>query len=794
MHSLLVLRCTFGYNEVTMATLQTSSSATQVRTQAKESLARLMATENLTIVHQPSAPTAYFNTKTRTLTLPVFKQMSGTMYDLLVSHEVGHALYTPSEEAVVIAAMDKIDATNHAVVHDYLNVVEDARIERLMRGEFPGLARTFAKGYGEMLDGNFFGKDIASKIDTLPLIDRLNIHYKPGLYGYMQVAFTDEEQCFVDMMGKTKSFDDVVDVACEIYDFVTQPKNNPQQQPPQTGKGNPQKDCNDGESDDQSDEGKDEGKGEGQTEGGSQVKGDKGEKQDDIATPTMESENGENEMEQSGNGDQSKDESKDQSKTVGDSQKGGSSTPKQPAPMSETMNASKDEISKMRDMSAVAPVNMKVPTLNLDAIIVDYKRISKDLNDCRIRHSASANTVKLYDKFAASNKEYVNTLVREFERKMSADESRRTFVSRSGSLDMSRIHSYKFSDDLFLKTTNVTSGKNHGMVMFIDWSGSMSRTLEKTVHQLMNLIAFCNALRIPFEVYAFSSYTSIVLAEKQGTTNNGSNMHAYYSEQAQLKAALCKEYTIDVEPLKDGSGTISTCKTGEFLNMANFSLLNLCSSRMSKKEMRDGLINLIYLGKNHGSGNVPSYMWLGGTPLDEAVIAAMQIVPAFRAASKTQIVNTIFLTDGSGCSNPMGQSSSPVILRTASGHTYRWDCNVQDGTSFLRSVLRSESKSSVTGFFLTENANHAVYGFTMTSAERNIAQKSMTENHHMIITDKLLGYDNFFVIDSTVKGSTNKDTFGGTLEQSFMKGASEKKSTRAILTKFTDCIAKDFVY
>jgi hypothetical protein len=39
---------------------------------------------------------------------------------------------------------------------------------------------------------------------------------------------------------------------------------------------------------------------------------------------------------------------------------------------------------------------------------------------------------------------------------------------------------------------------------------------------------------------------------------------------------------------------------------------------------------------------------LGGTPLNEAVLAAMEIVPAFQKSYKLQVVNTVFLTDGEG--------------------------------------------------------------------------------------------------------------------------------------------------
>jgi hypothetical protein len=58
---------------------------------SKSILARLMAQEDLTVVHNRVA-TASFDTKARVLTLPIWTDMNGDLYDLLCGHEVGHAL------------------------------------------------------------------------------------------------------------------------------------------------------------------------------------------------------------------------------------------------------------------------------------------------------------------------------------------------------------------------------------------------------------------------------------------------------------------------------------------------------------------------------------------------------------------------------------------------------------------------------------------------------------------------------------------------------------------------------
>ena len=59
----------------------------------KSQLAKLLATEDLVVEHK-KVETAEFNVHTRVLTLPLWDRASNNVYDMLVGHEVGHALYT----------------------------------------------------------------------------------------------------------------------------------------------------------------------------------------------------------------------------------------------------------------------------------------------------------------------------------------------------------------------------------------------------------------------------------------------------------------------------------------------------------------------------------------------------------------------------------------------------------------------------------------------------------------------------------------------------------------------------
>ena len=60
----------------------------------KSTIAKLLSEEDINVV-QKQATTASFDVKNRELVLPIWKDdMSDNIADLLVCHEIGHALYT----------------------------------------------------------------------------------------------------------------------------------------------------------------------------------------------------------------------------------------------------------------------------------------------------------------------------------------------------------------------------------------------------------------------------------------------------------------------------------------------------------------------------------------------------------------------------------------------------------------------------------------------------------------------------------------------------------------------------
>ena len=205
----------------------------KVNIEAKNLLAKLLASENIWIQHR-RVETASFDMVKRILTFPMWKEMSDSVYTMLAGHEVSHALYSfdtvngKRVNVVISIYAKRIDSNpdNLERAASYWNIVEDARIERLIKEPYPGLKGIFAEAYKELVDNDIFGVK-NQVIETLPLIDRINVHFKAG--HLFQLSFTDEEAALVSKVASTITMDDVVTVSKEIYEWS---KKNELQPPP----------------------------------------------------------------------------------------------------------------------------------------------------------------------------------------------------------------------------------------------------------------------------------------------------------------------------------------------------------------------------------------------------------------------------------------------------------------------------------------------------------------------------------------------------------------------------------
>ncbi len=413
-----------------------------IRHEIKSQLARLLATEDLVVEHK-KVSTACFNVHTRVLTLPLWEKASGLVYDLLVGHEVGHALFTPDEDWTETAK----------VPQQFVNVVEDARIEKLMKRKYAGLAKTFFNGYKELNEEDFFQLG-DEDISTFNLADRANLYFKIG--NFITLDFKPEEQEIINLISACESFADSLIAAEELYKYCKKEKEQQQKV---------------------SDFDSHEMKGNSQSPQGESV------------------ETNDSSSEKEGEGNNSSD-----NESYGGTAKGDetpvNSSEIQDEPEVRTAESLEDKIRDLVDNNSYENVYIEVPQVNLDTIIGKNSEVHKDIDDSFSHQQKIHNDhakdkgyqpVNLYKesdidfkKFKSSAQKEVNYLVKEFECRKAADQYARASTARTGILDTSRLHTYKYNEDLFKKVSVIPDGKNHGLVFVLDWSGSMCDVMLDT--------------------------------------------------------------------------------------------------------------------------------------------------------------------------------------------------------------------------------------------------------------------------------------------------------------------------
>jgi hypothetical protein len=558
----------------------------------KGNLARLLATENLIVEHR-KVPTASFDVDRRILTLPNWDRASSVVYDMLVGHEVGHALFTPCE--------DWTEA--HKCPKDFINVIEDARIEKLMKRKYPGLRKSFAGGYKELNDKDFFGIG-GEDLNTFSLIDRINLHFKIGASAML--PFAEDEKIFVTRTENAETFTEVCEIAVDVYNFSKQEKVQ-EQAPPEM---QPQQ----------------------STQGGGGMTQDGGDFENDNGNANKE----ENANEGAPVGNQSKPQGGGD--TAGDlgGEEGGEES-------SKTQDAFDNAAEKLTDRHATNPVYIEIPAaVNLPEFVADWTEVHDWIDEQREVFLAGGDSIDRsdrYDEVDAAYREFrktsqkeVNYLVKEFECRKSADAYARAGQSKTGVLDTAKLHTYKYNEDLFKKVTILPDGKNHGLIFILDWSGSMQKELIATVKQLLNLTAFCKKVQIPFEVYAFTNEYYAVRRAQQGKDEYISN-EEYFGYRG--------------------------CKEGEiYLHDGMFHLMNFVSSRSNGKDYERMCLNLFreaYAYKYYVAYPTTAGVGLSGTPLNESVVMLNYLIPEFKKQNDLQKVNVCILTDGESCQASYGR-------------------------------------------------------------------------------------------------------------------------------------------
>ena len=734
----------------------------------KELLAKLLATENITVV-QKNVETASFDVKKRVLTMPVWNDdiMTEDTEDHLTGHEVGHALYTPADEWMEMAE----DATDG--LRSFVNVVEDARIERMIQVRYPGLRRSFIRSYNNMLKNGFFGKS-KDAVNDCSLIDRLNIHFKCGAAA--EVEFSRDELKWVEEISSAETFAEVVDIANRLYEAAKEELENAKMNsfPSATNFG-----------DDEPEYGEDYTDGEDEGEDGDSSLMDDNEPSDEDGDSSAESTDGD--------GDEDGEDGEEDETFFGD----GTDLPEEPiSETDEKLNRSiKEEYSDSTDsLIANAVLDTKYPA---DKIVSPKEIIA--LYDDKYYHSTVEVGAKVFKTFKANNRATINYMVKEFEMKKRASEYSRTTLAKTGVIDPVKMNNYRYSDDIFRKMEVIPEGKNHGLLMYLDWSGSMCRDLLATTEQLMNIVMFCKQVQIPFRVFAFTDHWA---------KDRSQSVESIISMQAGTNLLELFNQNMNRNDFNKMCNIVMGTAGYYFWRYTDYS---------SKYENKYASV---LSDPPKGMLDIPSQMNLGGTPLESCIIGGVPIYRKFKSDNRLDIVTTIFLSDGEshhyqfftedGIYTDFGNGNSYLSRKqgykriTVTDPTTRKSIRVpkmdyhRQATDFLLTMYREFTDSNVIGFRIVPyNKKH--FRSELYTYQSKFGQ--LEELHTQLKKDKFItipgsGYTEFFGI----AGGKNLETANtmmqvsetakkGAITTAFKKANGNRKTTRVMLNKFIDLVA-----
>ena len=755
----------------------------------KSGLAKLMATENLTVQHSKVA-TAMFDPKNRVLICPIWSEMSGDLYDLLMGHEVGHAIDTPAEGW-------------HGAVHNrgrnykgFLNVVEDARIEKRQKRRYPGLRKSFVAGFDELMKRDFFGLK-GRDVNSFPFIDRLNIFSKSGYT--LPILFNKTEQDFIVRVQECETFEDVLKLTEEIWDY-SKDEQNQIELPQDMFQFDPYGDG------DEYEIGSGDGDSEVDTEGNvsskTKGKGKDGDEQSD------------GEKSQGSSNKKSDEESDDEGGDIINRKKESKGTTAHNEPRCET-----DENFRQNERSLIAKnareyVYVNIPKPDMKRIITPAKRTQEIWTEELSRQKADYEKIatNLYNDFRKKNDRFVSLLAKEFEMRKAADKFSKAKTSETGDLDISRIFKYQIDDNIFKRVMRVPKGKSHGLVLLIDKSGSMSENLAASYEQILVLAMFCRKVNIPFTAYGFGNAENV---RAMDYPNDG-----IYDEYGDLK----RKY----------HGTSShgcfTEKTSELLVSTVF-LREMINSKMSNAEFSRSMKNILcladswsgrYSGGRHFSRTVSEC--LSATPLTEALIASQTLINEFRQQNNLDIVNLCVVHDGDA-------DETHRYVNTNGGQSYFrpnihnvFICDPKnklqipvktDGDGVRAAIgdwLMKTTGANIIGFYLAPDNhmrgaikrrlfNEEIDKFRKQNAYGGEYSDAITKYGKILRKEKFLesknpGYKSFFILAGGDDLDIGDDSFdkpdvisANTLTKAFGKYTKARQVNRVLVSRFIGLIA-----
>lgn len=644
------------------------------RDAVQHTVARLMAGENILIEHDPKMATACFDIKTRKMIIPMW-DMSNDLYNMVISHEISHAINTN------LSLIEKYILKQSQEYMHVFNVFEDLRIEKLIKKKYPGLNGPYKRAYQELLDKKLLGYDQQKDLNEYGLIDRLNLQFKFGVHLNMDIPIAEDEQQWVDRADKCKTCTDVIKLTYDFIDYVRDKHNNTPQL------------TND------------------------QLTSSEGEETEQNTTPSKVKVKKINIVEGKGqpqnNSSKLPEEIDELNVSISDEENPNEQGNKIEIQIDHdlTCQTQKSLDRALRNMTRGSSSTffgyIDITDKMLSKIICPHEKVHNEISTHYTNNNI--NCTKELINFKAQSNNIINRLVQLFDIKKKADEYKRMQVNKTGKLSLNKLHSYTYNEDLFKKHTIVQTGKNHGLVMFIDLSGSMEKHMAGCIEQLLILVSFCRKAQIPFEVYGFNESNNNVTHSVNDTSPNN----------------LCVSQM--------------------------FCLRQYFSSSMTQSQFNEAYYNLFRIKNSYDkNGHVPYGERLSGTPLNDTLVVSSKIVNEFRKKYKVQIANVILITDGDATDTLSKKSqrcehyAKDVILSNPHVKVNFHKNSEESITEFLVRTLKGISDVNVVNLFISNNFEDEVQ-------ELNCQTKKAQAYSNLFIELPVSGYDAFYIIPGNKK-------------------------------------------
>jgi hypothetical protein len=837
-------------------------------------IAKLMATENIDVRFE-RVPTAAFDLKNRQLVLPIYEHLTDDVYSMMIAHEVSHALHTPNDGWENAITTDGLPVREDHSNFDkkkmsYLNIIEDARIEKLIKKRYPGVVNDFKVGYKELHNRDFFGlKKNGVKVSELSLIDRLNLYFKS--YGHLSVPFSEDERVWVERVSAAMTFDDVLNVVNDLYDSFTEPPmpnaesaddaEDSDSEDSEEGEGSSAESTEDGDEDgassssgsDGDDANDSEGEGSdsdddsdatdsasGSSNGESGEGSREGSADTESGNESDSKESGSNDNDSEGVNDDDSDNDSDSDSAASSETGGMGSTPAEaPAPITQDNfddslkeNAAKDDryynnrlgtgyvvdrvfdehwadfIDPVESFISMMRENMGMFNRSYEGYSYGYRREIKN-------PYTDADILSYYKVLNKRNGKVINHMIKEFELKKSAAEHRRTLTSKTGMVDMDRLYNYKITDDIFLSHEITPDGKNHGVVILIDFSGSMAggagfggNRIQNTMNQVFNFAAFCSKVGIPYRVFGFTNTDSFESEDRANVRHELATRNEVTGRDGMTYHYRDSFRLIEI--------VNSTMRKNDWLLAMGFiagATGTVTSSDVDGKNVYDFVVN----------------GWLCGTPLNAALYIMPWVIRDF--IKKNRIDRAVFMlfTDG---------NAGDTFVANVEGHkdaygnmiTKRFDLGYADSLfdprtkDFLRRInfkhfndmlqtfltrrIKLMTGAKVMGYDIRENGKRGAYGINNDVREILDVENSWTqdaeratfykENGFFHLTD-LYDFDSFtFIseankvedasIESEIRGGDVENASRKAIENAFIRANRKTNDSRFLVKKLMEVI------